>query len=124
MTGLWGKCLSIAPLRLMMLALAIFWGAFVFFAAIDFAGQHFFQIQWPTGPDIFPNAILGFPLILLQIFSAILFLFSAWRTAQRIGGLKGWIIAGGSSALLMILCFLLYSLLCVYYSLEIAGRFK
>ncbi|MBT5855148.1 hypothetical protein HOH87_00750 [bacterium] len=56
-------------LQLLLLSIIIFWGSVFLICFIDFIGETFFHVTWPSGPDLFPNQILGYPLAMLQFVS-------------------------------------------------------
>ena len=72
-----------SPTKWYLASLALFWGAVAGFTFVDFVGDRWFGVAWPTGPDFFPNQVLGVPLALCQLAAAGLMLVTGWKARLR-----------------------------------------
>lgn len=122
MTTLWNNVIKFTVLRWWLLAVLSFWLATLLFVLADFAGARWFGVTWPSGPDIFPNMILGYPLALFQILATLFLVASGVRLAGNRTGIKG--VALGT-ALVMVtgaVCFVAYALFALWYHIDLMNR--
>ena len=119
---MFNKLNNFSVLQLWMASLLLFVGSTSFITAIDFAGVKWLNIEWPSGPDIFPNMAIGYPLILMQLISAGLLIYSGIRIYSNNKGLKGVFFGFVLILLTGAFCFFTYALLGYLYQFELMGR--
>ena len=99
-----------------------FWGAVAGFTFVDFVGDRWFGVAWPTGPDFFPNQVLGVPLALCQLAAAGLMLVAGWKGATAGGTKSGrwfWIAV---VAITVAATFVAYVLFGLWYVIDVMSR--
>ena len=108
--------------ELWFFSIIVFWAATILIMFIDFAGEKWFGISWSAGPDLFPNLILGYPLALLQLFSAISLLVAGFKffLSQKtiVGGIIAALIVFTTGAA----CYIGFALLGFWYQSVFMGR--
>ena len=88
----------------------------------DFAGERWIGYQWPHGPDLFSNQILGYPLMLGQFVACVMLLVAGIKKAQSHPGMVGVVFGVLLVANTAAVCFVTYCLFALYYLLDIMGR--
>ena len=108
--------------RWWMIAVLCFWLVTGLFVFVDYAGARWFGVSWPSGPDLFPNMALGYPLALFQIIASVFLVVSGIRLARSRTGIKGialgilLVVATGA------VCFAAYALFALWYQFDFMGR--
>lgn len=78
--------------------------------------------SWPTGPDLFPNRTLGYPLALFQIVAAIFLVVSGIRLAHNRTGVRGILFGIALVVVTAAVCLVTYSLGALWYHINFMGR--
>ena len=89
---------------------------------IDFAGEKWFGMSWTSGPDLFPNQILGVFLALAQLVSAGLLIVATIKmvmSSQTYVNAALWLGLAAATALVN---FVVYVLIGLFYLLHLMQR--
>jgi hypothetical protein len=108
--------------QLWILSLVLFFGATLFIVIIDFIGDRWFQVSWARGPDLFPNMVLGYPLLFLQLFSVAALYASGIKIYRRYGNIKGVALGVSSVLLTGVISFIFYIVFAFWYQFSFMGR--
>jgi len=122
MTTLWNKLTKFTVLRWWLLAVLSFWLATVLFVLADFVGARWFGVNWLNGPDLFPNAVLGYSLALFQILAAVFLVASGVRLASNHKGLKGMALGAALVVVTGSVSFIAYALFALWYHIDLMKR--
>jgi hypothetical protein len=105
-----------------LFAVLSFWLFTGLFAFVDFAGARWFGVTWPSGPDLFPNMALGYPLALFQIVAGVFLVASGIRLARSHTGIKGITLGIVLAAVTSAIRFVAYALFALWYQMDLMGR--
>jgi hypothetical protein len=122
MTTFWNKLTRFSTLRWWLVAVLSFWLFTGLFAFVDFAGARWFGLTWPSGPDLFPNMALGYPLALFQIVAGVFLVASGIRLARSRTGIKGITLGVALVAATGLICLVAYALFALWYHIDFMGR--
>lgn len=116
------KLKKYSVIKIWFISLVIFLGSTLVLTIVDFIGERWLKVTWPSGPDLFPNQILGYPLFVIQLLALALLITAGAKTYTTFKGIKGALLS-----LILILstgisCFFTYAFLAFWYQFELMGR--
>lgn len=108
--------------RLWLTAILLFWGATLATTLVDFAGVKLFDVTWPSGPDLFPNQMLGIPLAIAQFAAAVVLVIAAWKMATASVTYRTASVRIGLAVVSAVASFVAYVLFGLWYQFEVMHR--
>lgn len=122
MKTLWNSLTKLTAFGWWLFAVISFWLVTVLFVSVDFVGARWFGVAWPSGPDLFPNMALGYPLALFQMLAAVFLVVSGIRMARSRTGIKGFAFGAALVIATGAVCFAAYTLFVLWYQIDFMGR--
>jgi hypothetical protein len=108
--------------KIWLFSLIAYLGGSLVITLIDFFGEWWFKIAWPHGSDLFPNMILGYPLLSIQLL-AVYFLISAGaKTYTAYRGIKGALLSLTLVLLTGVISLSAFIFGAYWYQFELMGR--
>ena len=104
------------------ISLAIFVAGTMVVSIVDYVGEKSFNVSWLRGPDLFPNMILGYPLLLVQLIAILLLIMAGVKIYDKYKGAKGLILGITIVIETSIVCFFAYIIGAYWYQFELMGR--
>lgn len=114
--------LKLTATQLWALSIAAFWAATLLITLMDFAGDRLFGVSWSSGPDLFPNQTLGYPLTILQLSAAGLLLAAGAKYFFSHKTIAGGVLAFLTVVLTGVACFVGYTIAAFWYQFHFMGR--
>jgi len=103
-------------------AFSLFWAAAVVATAIDWVGLYVFDHDWDTGPDIYPNELLGYPLAFLQLCALAMLVYGITVTVKQAESRREWMVIFTVAVIAAAATFVLYLLFGLAYILNFTDR--
>jgi hypothetical protein len=103
-------------------AVIAFCAATFLFTLVDFAGARWLGVEWPMGPELFPNMALGFPLAFFQLIGAGLLVVSGIRLALSFHGMVGIVSGVFLVVVTAMVSFVTYIFFALWYQSDLMGR--
>lgn len=122
MTTLANRLTRLTTFQWWLMAVLLFWLATVLFVFVDFAGARWLGFSWASGPDLFPNMVLGYLLALFHILAAIALVASGIRLAWTGKSVKSAALAVTLVVVTGAVCFVVYALFAIWYHVDLMGR--
>jgi len=109
-------------MRWYLRAVLLFWGSTAAVLFADFAGERWLGIEWPQGPDLFPNMVLGIALALGQIAAGCLLVIAVAKTAARCETYIGVGLVILLGAFFGLANYFVFALVALWYLIAVMGR--
>ncbi len=119
---MFSKLKTYSAVRMWLNSLSYFVGGTLAAAIFDYVGVRWLNIDWPGGPNIFPNKILGIPLVLIQLVAVGFLVAAGIKLYTEYKGVKGFVFGVALVLCTGICYFLFYFIFPYWYQIDLMGR--